>query len=106
LQFTVGLLSLPRLQSTQSLGLVSGLGPIAIFSAKHHWTAPRVVRMRKHEHEGFGFSVRGDAHVIIAGIDIDSIAEVFIIMSQTIIGRKIKYTFTIFSLSNFDAHQT
>jgi hypothetical protein len=56
--------------------LFSGLGPIAIFSAKHHWTAPRLVRLRKREHEGFGFSVRGDSPVIIAGVDANSIAEV------------------------------
>jgi hypothetical protein len=56
--------------------LFSGLGPIAIFSAKHHWTGPRVVRLRKRELEGFGFSVRGDAPVIVAGIDANSIAEV------------------------------
>ena len=47
-----------------------------LLEAKHHWTAPRTVRLKKREHEGYGFSVRGDAPVIIAGVDIGSIAEV------------------------------
>ena len=35
-----------------------------------------MVRLKKREHEGFGFSVRGDSPVIVAGIDPNSIAEV------------------------------
>ena len=69
-------LAYPDFSQHKVQDLFSGLGPIAIFSAKHHWTAPRVVRLRKREHEGFGFSVRGDSPVIIAGIDANSIAEV------------------------------
>ncbi|EDW82833.2 uncharacterized protein Dwil_GK10207 [Drosophila willistoni] len=101
------------------------LGPIAIFSARRHWTAPRCVRLQKgsamyhhhhhqhhhdsmggsgsravnnyhcqcpaehegdHVHEGscslykeelenFGFHVRGDAPVIIAHVEINSLAD-------------------------------
>ncbi|KAG8222093.1 hypothetical protein J437_LFUL000856 [Ladona fulva] len=61
------------------------LGPVAIFSAKHHWTAPRNVQLRKGGGEdadgsgdgdaGFGFSVRGDAPVIVAGVDPGSLAD-------------------------------
>lgn len=69
-------LAYPDFSQHKVQDLFNGLGPIAIFSAKHHWTAPRVVRLRKREHEGFGFSVRGDSPVIIAGIDSNSIAEV------------------------------
>ena len=69
-------LAYPDFSQHKVQDLFSGLGPIAIFSAKHHWTAPRLVRLRKREHEGFGFSVRGDSPVIIAGIDANSIAEV------------------------------
>ena len=69
-------LAYPDFSQHKVQDLFSGLGPIAIFSAKHHWTAPRVVRLRKREHEGYGFSVRGDSPVIIAGIDASSIAEV------------------------------
>lgn len=90
------------------------LGPIAIFSARRHWTAPRCVRLQKgsamyhdastsyhchcaaasanagaddesheancslykEELENFGFHVRGDAPVIIAHVEINSLADV------------------------------
>jgi len=84
------------------------LGPIAIFSARRHWTAPRCVRLQKgsslyhsvpsndnkcpldndddeedggynlykEEFENFGFHVRGDAPVIIAHVEINSLADV------------------------------
>ncbi|KAK5647301.1 hypothetical protein RI129_002193 [Pyrocoelia pectoralis] len=52
------------------------LGPIAIFSAKRHWTAPRLVQLhRGRNSDGFGFSVRGDAPVIIANVESNSLAE-------------------------------
>ncbi|EDW07425.2 rhophilin-2 [Drosophila mojavensis] len=81
------------------------LGPIAIFSARRHWTAPRCVRLQKgsaiyhdassyhchcprgdesheagcslykEELENFGFHVRGDAPVIIAHVEINSLAD-------------------------------
>lgn len=68
--------------------LFKGLGPVAIFSAKHHWTAPRLIQLHRGgrhprremvggEH-GFGFSVRGDAPVIIAAVDNNSLADVSI----------------------------
>ncbi|CAH0550200.1 unnamed protein product [Brassicogethes aeneus] len=56
--------------------LFRGLGPIAIFSAKRHWTAPRLVQLhRGRTSDGFGFSVRGDAPVIVAIVETNSIAE-------------------------------
>ncbi|XP_065168699.1 rhophilin-2 isoform X2 [Atheta coriaria] len=56
--------------------LFKGLGPIAIFSAKRHWTAPRLVQLhRGRTTEGFGFSVRGDAPVIIAAVEANSLSE-------------------------------
>lgn len=56
--------------------LFRGLGPVAIFSAKHHWTAPRCVQLQRGDAEaGFGFSVRGDAPVIVAGVDPGSLAH-------------------------------
>ncbi|XP_037938954.1 rhophilin-2-like [Teleopsis dalmanni] len=81
------------------------LGPIAIFSARRYWTAPRCVRLQKgsslyhestiyqchcptphNEHkedcahykdeiDSFGFHVRGDAPVIIAHVEINSLAD-------------------------------
>lgn len=57
--------------------LFRGLGPIAIFSAKRHWSAPRLVQLhRGRTNEGFGFSVRGDAPVIVASVDHNSLADV------------------------------
>ncbi|KAF2899834.1 hypothetical protein ILUMI_06351 [Ignelater luminosus] len=56
--------------------LFRALGPIAIFSAKRHWTAPRLVQLhRGRNSDGFGFSVRGDAPVIIANVESSSLAE-------------------------------
>ncbi|XP_018319795.1 rhophilin-2 isoform X2 [Agrilus planipennis] len=56
--------------------LFRSLGPIAIFSAKKHWSAPRQIQLHKGRNtDGFGFSVRGDAPVIIASVDSNSLAE-------------------------------
>lgn len=68
-------LAFPDLGQHKVQDLFSGLGPVAIFSAKHHWSAPRTARLKKRDSEGYGFSVRGDAPVIIAGVDVGSIAE-------------------------------
>ncbi|XP_076352612.1 rhophilin-2-B-like isoform X1 [Tachypleus tridentatus] len=51
------------------------LGPISIFSARHQWTAPRVLHIKKNSMSNYGFSVRGDAPVIVAGVDCNSPAE-------------------------------
>lgn len=57
--------------------LFKSLGPVAIFSAKRHWTAPRLIQLQRGpEGEGFGFSVRGDSPVIIAAVDHNSLADV------------------------------
>ena len=59
--------------------LFRSLGPIAIFSAKRHWTAPRQIQLNRGPgNEGFGFSVRGDSPVIIAAVDHNSLADVSI----------------------------
>ncbi|XP_033210682.1 rhophilin-2 isoform X3 [Belonocnema kinseyi] len=56
--------------------LFRSLGPVAIFSAKRHWTAPRLIQLQRGPGgEGFGFSVRGDAPVIIAAVDHNSLAD-------------------------------
>lgn len=101
------------------------MGPIAIFSARRHWTAPRNIRLQKgtitdtnnakckcgkssynddnepcnvcskytiygnntnnddisnssNSADSFGINVRGDAPVIIANVDINSLADVSI----------------------------
>ncbi|CAG9571128.1 unnamed protein product [Danaus chrysippus] len=83
--------------------LFRSLGPIAVFSAKRHWSAPRLVTLHRHaagddyvtrtngvyinsydgdyprasgrEGEGFGFTVRGDAPVMVAAVEQDSLAD-------------------------------
>lgn len=86
--------------------LFRGLGPVAIFSAKHHWTAPRTVTLRSphnnnnnitsstnninennasngggsnnnnNNNAGLGFSVRGDGPVVVAAVESTSLADV------------------------------
>ena len=57
--------------------LFRSLGPVAIFSAKRHWTAPRLIQLQRGPGgEGFGFCVRGDAPVIVAAVDHNSLADV------------------------------
>lgn len=55
------------------------LGPVAVFSAKHQWSAPRPISLTRTPTQGFGFSVRGDAPVVIAGVDRNSLAEVGVV---------------------------
>ena len=69
-------LAFPDFSRHKVVDLFRSLGPVAVFSAKHHWTAPRTVQLRKKEDEGFGFSVRGDAPVVIAGVEHGSLADV------------------------------
>ncbi|KAK6630041.1 hypothetical protein RUM44_005439 [Polyplax serrata] len=52
------------------------LGPCAVFSAKHHWSAPRLVQLQRiNPREGFGFTVRGSCPIIVAGVDSNSLAD-------------------------------
>ena len=69
-------LAYPDFSRHKVVDLFRSLGPVAVFSAKHHWTAPRTVQLRKKEEEGYGFSVRGDAPVVIAGVEHGSLADV------------------------------
>ena len=52
------------------------IGPLSLFSAKHKWNPKREAYLRKLHDQGFGFSVRGDGPIIIAGVDGGSIADV------------------------------
>ena len=69
-------LAFPDFSQYKVTDLFRELGPVAVFSAKHHWTAPRTIQLRKKEDEGYGFSVRGDAPVVVAGVETDSLADV------------------------------
>lgn len=68
-------LTAPDLSLYKVKDLFHDLGPLSIFSARHHWTAARVCTLQKSDVQSYGFSVRGDSPVIIAGIDSGSIAE-------------------------------
>ncbi|KAK2187708.1 hypothetical protein NP493_156g02002 [Ridgeia piscesae] len=52
------------------------LGPLNIFSARHKWTAPRCINLRRRSSdEEFGFSVRGQSPVIITAVENSSLAQ-------------------------------
>ncbi|XP_041422628.1 rhophilin-1 isoform X2 [Xenopus laevis] len=51
------------------------LGPLSVFSAKHKWRPPQKVHLEKGD-DGFGFTLRGDAPVLVAGIVPGGCAEV------------------------------
>ncbi|CAB4064962.1 unnamed protein product [Lepeophtheirus salmonis] len=72
-------LNFPDLSQHKVQDLFADLGPVAIFNAKHHWSAPRSIKLRKKDTEGFGFSVKGDSPVVIAGVDINSLAEMGVV---------------------------
>lgn len=61
--------------------LFQSLGPVAIFSAKHHWTVPRSIHLQRTgtPDSGFGFSVRGDTPVIVASVENGSLAHVILV---------------------------
>jgi len=69
-------LSFPDFSMHRVTDLFKSLGPVAVFNAKHHWSAPRSVHLRKRDEEGYGFSVRGDAPVVIAGVEPASLAHI------------------------------
>lgn len=57
--------------------LFKKLGPCAVFSAKHHWSAPRLVHLHKNAEDiTFGFTLRNSCPVIIAEVEPNSPAEV------------------------------
>lgn len=53
-------------------------GPVSIFNAKNHWSAPRTVSLSRPAGQGYGFSVRGDCPVKIAEIEPGGVAEVML----------------------------
>lgn len=78
----------PNFTRVKVLDIFRKLGPLSIFCARNHFSAPRVVKMNlgnkakqsiknKRQksgagHAGFGFTVRGDAPVIVANVEPDS----------------------------------
>ncbi|CAG9799344.1 unnamed protein product [Chironomus riparius] len=58
------------------------LGPIAVFSARRSWSAPRSVRLHKTDYqtksngtEEFGFCIKSNSPVMISHVDINSVAD-------------------------------
>lgn len=66
----------PDFEQHPAEDLFRALGPLALFSAKHKWNPARLAHLRKLHDQGFGFSVRGDGPIVIAGVDGGSIADV------------------------------
>lgn len=64
----------PDFSKSKTSDIFWKLGPIAIFNSRNQWAAPRTVVLRRTPTEGFGFSVRGDSPVIVADIELDSVA--------------------------------
>lgn len=69
-------LSYPDFSAHRVVDLFRALGPEAVFSAKHDWTAPRDAQLvRGEDGAGWGFSVRGAAPVLVCNIEQGGIAE-------------------------------
>ncbi|XP_065569977.1 rhophilin-2-B-like [Artemia franciscana] len=51
------------------------LGPVSLFSARHRWSKPKLCKLNKLSDQGFGFSVKGEGPVVIAGVDGGSLAD-------------------------------
>ena len=87
----------PNFSRVKVIDIFKKLGPLSIFCARNHFSAPRVVKMNLGNktkgniiskgkkgknsnsdsiagtgHAGFGFTVRGDAPVIVANVEPDS----------------------------------
>ncbi|ELU08014.1 hypothetical protein CAPTEDRAFT_93887 [Capitella teleta] len=66
----------PDFTSCRVTDLFHSLGPLAIFSANHVWSHPKDARLEKESPSAdFGFSVRGEAPVLVAQVDEGSIAQ-------------------------------
>uniref|UniRef100_A0A8B9R453 Rhophilin Rho GTPase binding protein 1 n=1 Tax=Anas platyrhynchos TaxID=8839 RepID=A0A8B9R453_ANAPL len=57
----------PNFSQVKVTDLFHRLGPLSVFSAKNKWYPVRRVHLRRGEN-GFGFTLRGDSPVLIAGV--------------------------------------
>ncbi|XP_048448952.1 rhophilin-1, partial [Rhincodon typus] len=64
----------PNFSKVKVTDIFHRLGPLSIFSAKNRWTPARHVHLKKSE-KGFGFTLRGDSPVLIAGVVPDGCAD-------------------------------
>ncbi|XP_053107118.1 rhophilin-1 [Hemicordylus capensis] len=57
----------PNFSKVKVMDIFHRLGPLSVFSAKNKWHPPRTVHLVRGEN-GFGFTLRGDSPVLIAGV--------------------------------------
>ncbi|XP_069778285.1 rhophilin-1 isoform X2 [Narcine bancroftii] len=63
----------PNFSKVKVTDIFHRLGPLSIFSAKNRWSSTREVHLEK-SNKGFGFTLRGDSPVLIAGVAPDGSA--------------------------------
>ncbi|XP_043221846.1 rhophilin-2-like isoform X1 [Amphibalanus amphitrite] len=68
-------LQAPDFSRYQVADLFRSLGPVEVFSAHHHWSAPRAVHIERRAGEGLGFSVKMEAPVVVVGVEPAGLAE-------------------------------
>ncbi|CBY11908.1 unnamed protein product [Oikopleura dioica] len=64
----------PNFTRVKVLDIFKRLGPMSIFSARNRFSAPRVIKINRSSN-GFGFTVRGDAPVLVANVEADGKAN-------------------------------
>ncbi|XP_070604474.1 rhophilin-1 isoform X1 [Erythrolamprus reginae] len=57
----------PNFSKVKVIDIFHRLGPLSVFSAKNKWHATRTVRLVRGAN-GFGFTLRGDSPVLVAGV--------------------------------------
>ncbi|XP_037085639.1 rhophilin-2-B-like [Pollicipes pollicipes] len=65
----------PDFSQHQVPDLFRALGPVEVFSAHHHWSAPRSVTISRQPGEGLGFSVKMEAPVVVVDVEPTGVAE-------------------------------
>ncbi|XP_030046093.1 rhophilin-1 [Microcaecilia unicolor] len=60
-------ITMPSFSKVKVTDIFQRLGPLSVFSAKHRWQPVRTARLERSE-RGFGFTLRGDSPVLIAGV--------------------------------------
>nr|XP_033785787.1 rhophilin-1 isoform X2 [Geotrypetes seraphini] len=60
-------ITIPNFSKVKVTDIFHRLGPLSVFSAKHRWQPVRRARLERSE-RGFGFTLRGDSPVLIAGV--------------------------------------
>ncbi|GCC27493.1 hypothetical protein chiPu_0005917 [Chiloscyllium punctatum] len=64
----------PNFSKVKVTDIFHRLGPLSVFSAKNRWIPARQAHLKKSE-KGFGFTLRGDSPVLIAGVVPDGSAD-------------------------------